>query len=137
MREIKFRIACFKDDGTFNGFMDPDDPNKYPDSDMAGESWFSLGLGLNEHDKYPDEFIWQQYTGIKDINGVKIYEGDIVQYKTDYSNRQKHFRVIEIDDIATGCLLFHYNDFSNGNLNWDTLKVVGNKYEHPELLKKC
>jgi uncharacterized phage protein (TIGR01671 family) len=86
-----------------------------------------------------------QYTGLKDKNGNEIYEGDVVvrTYRKDLFPKRKPVRgviewtawnaqfIIKIIDKDA-----YYDEFmSNPTTLQDTyLEVIGNIYEHPELL---
>jgi len=63
-----------------------------------------------------------QYTGVKDIKGVEIYEGDIFQWLLGY-----------IEPIFWDEELNGWNIDKAGLLAGE---VVGNIYENPELLEK-
>jgi uncharacterized phage protein (TIGR01671 family) len=68
-----------------------------------------------------------QYTGIKDSEGVEIYEGDIVQWlDRDYA----HNELIEYD--VEKCAFTLGGTYINTKVE---LSVIGNIYENPELLK--
>lgn len=88
-----------------------------------------------------------QYTGLKDKNGKKIFEGDVVHLKGDGYGGAKigkdYYRVVTFHEGAF-CLstedgvhypvhtpIYEHSD-SHNIVNWD---VVGNVTDTPELMK--
>ncbi len=110
----EFALHQEKDNGVHAGFF-----NKYDD-------WTELKL--------------MQFTGLKDKNGVEIYEGDIVENiwhdkKFITGGKQKsHYRKIPIKTKRVVEWDEHWASWKlNKGVNWGELEVLGNIYENPEL----
>jgi len=67
-----------------------------------------------------------QFTGLKDKNGVEIYEGDRVQW-INGDTKQKENAIVEWDDEFAGF------GFQSHCLDWNhELTVIGNIYDNSE-----
>ena len=98
------------------------------------------GTLLSFAEMSPDDYILMQSTGLKDKNGVEIFEGDIVKVSNHPFQKKEDSAGIEID----GDYLIGWSDHSLTWLAGDLLlhqlkpyiEVIGNIYENPELLEE-
>lgn len=126
MREIKFRIWDKRQ-------------NEYIFERGACSKRLAVSLhGKVYSGKFDDvlsdnDYVIQQYTGLKDSKGKEIYEGDIVRgqfFDTDY-----------MGDILVTCPVNWVEEracFNVGHRYWtrSSLKVIGNIMQNPELLEQ-
>lgn len=144
MRDIKFR-AWNDGEMILNiGLTPPSDgltPYKVPDDSN----------GYEDMTYYP-EAILMQYTGLKDKNGVEIYEGDIIrdrfvsqpgfgQIGFASSFDREWCTEVRIPDIYMHWDEYQFpnfetliNHFAEGDNSYG-VEVIGNIYENPDLLK--
>lgn len=149
MREIKSR-AWIKPKGIFYY-----DFAKVPyDVKIEGVLYRIFSGRIDKPQLLQSEFEENLFTGLQDINGKDIYEGDIVEF--DYYESERNIYE-NIESGGVGKIQYHANTcsynivFSKDDLcisigDEDTgyglevniatrLKVIGNIYENPELIE--
>ena len=77
----------------------------------------------------PDEYIVEQYTGLKDSNGKEIYVGDIVEATIEGCIQGDKYLVKDMWDPHV------WTEESDGYYAVSKMEVQGNVHENPELLE--
>ena len=76
----------------------------------------------------------EQYTGLKDNNGVEIYEGDILTLNGEWEEIERgDCKVITFRD---GCFRVGDDYEDEAGIYLSDWRVIGNIHENPELLEE-
>lgn len=121
MRDIKFRAWHT----LFSG-------KKFGQKFVYGNKVISLN-NMN-----PDRYVLEQYTGINDINGVEIYEGDIIKFHVvmlspdDKVGYVKYYPEYGYSIMLSLGRVLRQEYWASGDKH--TIEVIGNIHENEGLL---
>lgn len=128
-REIKFRV-WHKD----HKKMEYPDIKLKDDSDSWDGVYGSVCEIVNSYFRNAADRIWLQYTGLKDKNGVDIYEEDILLCKSFYSAKSLNKKIYKAIVVYNPGIFIPKALEETIILNFDDCEIIGNIHETPELL---
>lgn len=142
MNEIKFRAWDKKKNEFFKPTYKAHEGNlEYLQLTMDGrvnrvvlDEWGDLEV--EDESLFENRYEITQYTGLKDVNGKEIYEGDIVKQipKEGYEHIIAKGDLGIIKSSFGSCTIINAKDGRTHFFFYTEQEVLGNIHQHPELL---
>jgi uncharacterized phage protein (TIGR01671 family) len=138
MREFKFRVWDTKHKKFLIGIPPMEymlDHDEWSHRDIEEDPCVYLNNVFSKD--FNGRLIFQQYTGLTDKNKKEIYEGDIVKFSRLF---EKERQIKELKSFVRfhngqfGFDLIGFNDMFFTLSDECGIEVIGNIFEHPELL---
>ena len=129
MREMKFRAWDKIDNTMIKDILET--PSRY-----------SFATGPDPFKFFLDQplFCVMQYTGLKDKNGVEIYEGDVVSYSEHYIGDHRYSSGKGVIKFDNGGFYISESELSpelcREEIENEHIEIIGNIYEDSELVDK-
>lgn len=138
MRTIKFRAYIQNPENELHGLLLPVEEIEW---DILGEELINLVFAYHGRhwEVKSDDVELMQFTGLKDKDGVEIYEGDIISYDWIYNDPDWTYgagnepkEVVRWNDKRTG-----YSPITDQDQFYTikNIQIQGNIYQNPELLE--
>ena len=134
MKEIKFQIYWI---AGHEMLYDTNNDLEFRDKENY---WIT---DLSDATNHPESYKVRQYTGLKDKNGLEIYDGDYIRYSTRTINGSIFTHVCRVFQHESGT--WRIEGYHEDNRSYETkgtvyaahliCEVIGNIYENPELAK--
>jgi hypothetical protein len=126
-REILFRAKAYNS------------PNNRWVYGLPGYTYYQNGdvtIGNIWENRLPTAIIPEtigQFIGLEDKNGVKIFEGDIIESKCEHYEEGNYL----IEFAKTSFIAYGYNDeiCFGKDISTNRMQIIGNIHDNPELLE--
>lgn len=132
MREIKFRAWNKKEQLMYLSGWESEDWSIYFDGAVIEKQIDNFGGREYEVWRETKDLVLMQYTGLKDKNGVEIYEGDYIVWDSEEGASNRGLVYYNQED----CQFRYKGDSVDYEILNQFSEVIGNIYENPELLKE-
>ena len=148
MREIKFRLWCNHPQKYYDQSFAIINGNPYYGANPINKDYVTCDINGQKETFYSDwakfmpllDCVLEQYIGLKNKNNIEIYEGDIVKFKANYTDKPCGWLtgkiVITEYNLQLHTIDNKYNAYDETDEFPYTCEIIGNIHQNPELLYK-